>query len=1213
MLDRSQPNGVTQRFGSYCTAAVLGAGAMGIVYLARDVDTGQRVALKTVRLPDAAFLSGIRREIRALAQISHPGVVRIVAEGVQNGCPWYAMELLVGRTLRQLFAAAPLSGGASATASWWTRLLSGEHAGALLASAAAVAVPRAEHADAERGPRSLRALRRLCATLAYLHGEGIVHRDLKPENVVLREDGTPVLVDFGLMWRLAGAPGREALGVEGAMIGTVEYMAPEQIRGDAVDARADLYALGCMLHEAATGEHPFARPSSFDTLRAHLHEPIPVMVPRRPGIPEGLGDLVRRLLQKEPARRLGYAEDVGRILGALGVDAGWPGALPRPCDYLYRPVLVGRDGMLAALRKDFIEPVGSGAGGLLLIGGETGVGKTRLCAELGRDAERLRFLVSTGECEPPWLSADNAADRAAGGALHPLRRTLQAVADRCRERGARETERLLGERAPILADYEPVLHGLPHHESAAEPVPLPSAAARLRVFSYLTATLARLAEETPLLLVIDDLQWADDLTAGWLDYLARDAAAIPPRLLVVGTFRTEEVTGELRSMISMPGVCYRDLGRLAPREIAAMAATMLAVDAPPEAFVDFLARHSEGNPFFVAEYLRNAVTAGILRRDTEGTWCVSEREDSESSLALYESLPLPSTLRDLVHRRLSGLAAAALRVARLAAALGRESPTVLLLQCADLGETGFLDALTELLRRQVLELTERGDLRFVHDTVREVTYQGVPLADRVDLHCACAEAAEHLLGGDLAEHYGELAHHWARGGHAARAACYYLLGARQACRRHALADAERCYRAFLELAGMHESDAVAARIELARDVLMVRGSGAEAVRVCRAALAEARARGDPELLGRALDAMTVMLRDTGDVGEAESVGREGLALFEASGDVAGKGVALGNLAGLMWAQGRLAEARELYVDALAIHRAVGARRYEGITLGNLAVIAADAGDFVEGTALFEAALPVLRSVDGRREEAIALANLGAIRHFRGQMADAATLYGEALGIQRAIGDRRSEGITLGNLASVLKDQGRVAVARETFGAALRLHREARNRQFEAITLSNMGDMDRQDGNLTAARALLGAALELHRAVGDRLNEVRTLCRLARVERWRAAASAACQDSGLALAEHFLEEAQALLTGQPNPRGEVRLHCERGHLALARGRDASPDKERAHAAVARGKVAADNDVSRALDRLAQALADTARGQALFAGESRAGVPPALLGA
>src|SRR3990172_171565 len=242
--------GTVDRIGPYCILGTLGAGGMGVVYRARHVETGQDVALKTVRIGRAELLQGVRREIDALARLQHPGIVRVLEQGVEAGRPWYAMELLAGRSLRQYCreltgsAAAP---DAHSDDSTLTRLTSsaGREASRTPPQHAAVASASAR-LSADQTTSVLRLARRLCVPLAFLHGEGLVHRDLKPDNVLITRDDRPVIIDFGLATQFEG---RLSLVIQQSASyaeGTVAYIAPELIAGEVVDARADLYALGAM-------------------------------------------------------------------------------------------------------------------------------------------------------------------------------------------------------------------------------------------------------------------------------------------------------------------------------------------------------------------------------------------------------------------------------------------------------------------------------------------------------------------------------------------------------------------------------------------------------------------------------------------------------------------------------------------------------------------------------------------------------------------------------------------------------------------------------------------------------------------------------------------------------------------------------------------------------------------------------------------------------
>ncbi|WP_342375652.1 protein kinase [Myxococcus stipitatus] len=758
--------GVGARLGPYELLEVLGQGGMGVVYRGWDPATGEPVALKTVRAASEVPLASIRREIHALRRLRHPGVVRIVAEGVTDGLPWYAMELLRGQTLRSATTAPP--------------------PGPL---------------DAARLRETLLVMRRLCSALAFLHANGLVHRDLKPENVFVRPDGTPVLVDFGIAARFGGSRGRETLDVSGAVVGSDTYMAPEQLRGDYVDARADLYALGCILYEQLTGRPPFIPGREGPLPHQHLHlAPVPPSL-RVEGLPATLDALVLKLLAKRPQERPGYAEDVSAVLESLGASEGEERvtAGPRTPAYLYRPDLAGRVGELGKLLAA-LDAADRGQGGRVFLGGESGAGKTRLALELASEAAWRRMAVVTGECVPVGMGGLELH----AAPLHPLRPLLLAVADRCNERGAEETLRLLGPRGGVLAAYEPSLSQLPGQREQPEPPPLPAPEARQRVLSALRDTLRAFAEVQPLLLVLDDLQWADELTVSFLEELdARHLASRP--VLLVGTYRMDEMGESLRAVVSAPDAVRVEVGRLDATSAGKMARGMLALREVPGPFVDALVRETSGNPFFIAEYLRAAIDAGLLFRAPSGEW-LFEAQGSAGS----RPLPLPGSIAELIERRLADLGADGRTLAEVASVLGRELDGELLLATAALPESAGLEAVEELRRRQVLEESGNGRLRFVHDKLREVAYARIDTSRRRALHHRCAEGMEQRDVGTAPGHLPHaagLAHHWSRAEVPDRASRWFARAGDAARAAYANGDAITFYEAAVREAAASELNA----------------------------------------------------------------------------------------------------------------------------------------------------------------------------------------------------------------------------------------------------------------------------------------------------------------------------------------------------------------------------------------------------------------------
>jgi Tfp pilus assembly protein PilF len=272
--------------GPYRIVAALGAGGMGEVYRARDARLGRDVAIKVITAELSGSPDHVKRfeqEARAAGALSHPNVCAILDVGMHERSSFVVMELLEGESLRDRLNAGPVP---VRKALDWT-------------------------AQAARG-------------LAAAHEKGIVHRDLKPENLFLTKDGQTKVLDFGLakltrpelLAPSGEKPVPETLTETGAIMGTVGYMAPEHVRGEAADHRADLFALGAILYELLTGERAFAGVGTVETLYLICHvDPVPLSISGRE-IPPGLEAIVRRCLEKEPAQRFQSASDLAFDLNA---------------------------------------------------------------------------------------------------------------------------------------------------------------------------------------------------------------------------------------------------------------------------------------------------------------------------------------------------------------------------------------------------------------------------------------------------------------------------------------------------------------------------------------------------------------------------------------------------------------------------------------------------------------------------------------------------------------------------------------------------------------------------------------------------------------------------------------------------------------------------------------------------------------------------------
>jgi eukaryotic-like serine/threonine-protein kinase len=292
-------------FDRYTIEALLGQGGMGCVYRAHDPRLGRRVALKVISdsqrdgQADAGANARLLREARAAAALDHPNAVSIFDVGEHEGTPFIVMELVLGRTLR----------GAAGDAS--------------VPAATCVA----ELVDVARA-------------LAVAHKRGLVHRDIKPENVMVREDGVVKVLDFGIARRQGGSidahggtetPALPTLTIEGIKLGTPCYMAPEQIRGDALDGRTDQFAWGVVAYELLSGRLPWRGSSDAMAVMASvLTDRVDRAPLDRAAVPRSIQDVILRALEKRPEDRFASMDDVAQALDGAVREGDEPGsARPR--------------------------------------------------------------------------------------------------------------------------------------------------------------------------------------------------------------------------------------------------------------------------------------------------------------------------------------------------------------------------------------------------------------------------------------------------------------------------------------------------------------------------------------------------------------------------------------------------------------------------------------------------------------------------------------------------------------------------------------------------------------------------------------------------------------------------------------------------------------------------------------------------------------------
>jgi serine/threonine protein kinase/tetratricopeptide (TPR) repeat protein len=783
---KPQPSLLGANIGHYKIIGTIGSGGMGEVYLGQDTRLNRKVALKLLPselTEDQDRLRRFEQEARAISALNHPNIVTIFEIGGSDLGRFIAIEYIEGQTLRSL---------------------------------------------ASKGKPPLDSVLQLASQMAralcVAHEAGVVHRDIKPENIMVRPDGIVKVLDFGLARLMPGGAAQysdetllydtgahlsgrkfDAITSPGMIIGTMRYMSPEQARGEITGTPTDIFSLGIVFYELATGHHPFMAESQISSMNAILtQQPLP---PSRinPEIGASFDALVLGMLEKDERLRP-TATAVDEVLGSL------TGKRPvsfesRTPSLSLRRMTVGREEERGEIRACFDRTV-QGQGLLVCVTGEPGIGKTTLVEDFLVDLNLSGELctVARGRCSERLAGAE---------AYMPF---LEALDYLLRSGEGEHAARIMKLVAPTWYAHVAPLSQDGSSEELRTDI---KTASQERMKRELSAFLQEISQIKPLVLFIDDLHWADVSTVDMLAYLASKFTGL--RLLILATYRSSDLLLakhpflQLKRDLQARGLCHQIMLQfLTSHDVESYLNLEFPENHFPRKLPDLIHAKTEGSPLFMVDMVRYLRDRQVIA-EQDGVW------------QLAQSLPdmdreLPQSVRSMIQRKIDQLDPEDVRLLVAASVQGYEFDSTVVAEALKVDPEEAEERLEALNRihyfvrptgeKEFPDRTLTLRYRFVHVLYQNALYGTLMPTRRASLSASIAEA--------LRAHYREqesaiaarLAVLYEAGRNFERAAQYFLVAAQHAANVFANHEVVQLSRRGLDLIKLLPDTTERARQEL---------------------------------------------------------------------------------------------------------------------------------------------------------------------------------------------------------------------------------------------------------------------------------------------------------------------------------------------------------------------------------------------------------------
>jgi len=788
----------------YLIIEELGRGGMGSVYRAEDTKIHEEIAIKLIKpeiSADQTTIERFRNELKIARKISHRHVCRVFDLGEDNGTHYITMEYVAGEDLKNL-------------------------------------IRRVGRLDTDT---VVKIGRQICEGLSEAHRMGIVHRDLKPSNIMIDKEGNVRIMDFGIArtLRTRGMTG------SGIMIGTPDYMSPEQAEAKEVDPRSDIYSLGVLLFEMVTGALPFVGDSALSVALKHKTEAPPDPRELNAKASDELCALTLKCMAKDREQRF---QSVAELISEFqNIQEGRSTAtgirLPQEPAFLREdkeeteskvPVFVGREEELGRLTQMAQRGL-AGKGQVVLVKGEAGCGKTALLHEFAYRAQKTypELIVASGKCNAhtgigdPYLpfiellsllTGDVASKWDAGIITrdHAARlwRLTPHTAQAVWENGKDLIETFIQGNALIERTqsastvYLNWLEQLKKVVERKSTLPADAMLQQSNLFEQYTRVLQTLSRRQPLFLVLDDLQWIDAGSSSLLFHLGRRISE--NAILIVCSYRSDEIAlgreGQRHPLESIVHEFKRDFGDIEIEVGKAEGRTFVddLIDSEPNNLDDNFRRtlyqQTKGHALFTLELLRNMQESGFIQKNEEGHWVTGPNLNWET---------LPARIDAVIEERISRLSEREREVLTTASVEGEEFTAEVIAKILEMTLRDLIKSLSSELDKHHHLVSAKGIRQlnvkrlslylFQHILFQRYLYNALDDVEKAHLHGETGHILETLYGDQVEEIAVSLARHFHLAGEIPKAVTYYHKAGEKAVRISANQEAAAHFKQAITL------------------------------------------------------------------------------------------------------------------------------------------------------------------------------------------------------------------------------------------------------------------------------------------------------------------------------------------------------------------------------------------------------------------------------